>query len=360
MPGQARHDGRGRRHDRPRRHRRAGRWGRSLVNAVHGKTDAIRFTAAYTRTRGERRGLLPREGHPAARPLRGRAGEPRHRRGGAGDAAQPARRAGDGRGGRRQAHPCREAADARPAERRGRGRGGEARRHRAGGRLQPALSSERGRDPEAARRRPARPGDVDGGDAHHLDRAVHRRRQLARAAGRGAGRRAHRGRRAFDRRHDRVRRRGARRAGDHRPLHPGPVGRHHQRHAALQERRDRAAVLLGRDRDEFELHPVRHQGARGILQAQSGAVSLRAGVDRGADRAGHRAAGRDHRDAGVRHAQRRAGRVRALHRAEAALPGRRSTRCCTAWRCSTPWYRSGQERTDRESRASRGQTPWKS
>jgi predicted dehydrogenase len=27
-----------------------GRWGRSLVNAVHGKTDAIRFTAAYTRT----------------------------------------------------------------------------------------------------------------------------------------------------------------------------------------------------------------------------------------------------------------------------------------------------------------------
>ena len=28
-----------------------GRWGRSLVNAVHGKTDAIEFTAAYTRTR---------------------------------------------------------------------------------------------------------------------------------------------------------------------------------------------------------------------------------------------------------------------------------------------------------------------
>jgi predicted dehydrogenase len=27
-----------------------GRWGRSLVNAVHGKTDAIRFVAAYTRT----------------------------------------------------------------------------------------------------------------------------------------------------------------------------------------------------------------------------------------------------------------------------------------------------------------------
>ena len=29
-----------------------GRWGRSLVNAVHGKTEAIQFTAAYTRTRG--------------------------------------------------------------------------------------------------------------------------------------------------------------------------------------------------------------------------------------------------------------------------------------------------------------------
>jgi predicted dehydrogenase len=28
-----------------------GRWGRSLVNAVHGKTDAIKFTAAYTRTK---------------------------------------------------------------------------------------------------------------------------------------------------------------------------------------------------------------------------------------------------------------------------------------------------------------------
>jgi predicted dehydrogenase len=28
-----------------------GRWGRSLVNAVHGKTDAIRFVAAHTRTR---------------------------------------------------------------------------------------------------------------------------------------------------------------------------------------------------------------------------------------------------------------------------------------------------------------------
>ena len=28
-----------------------GRWGRSLVNAVHGRTDEIKFVAAYTRTR---------------------------------------------------------------------------------------------------------------------------------------------------------------------------------------------------------------------------------------------------------------------------------------------------------------------
>ena len=28
-----------------------GRWGRSLVNAVQGKTDAIRFVAAHSRTR---------------------------------------------------------------------------------------------------------------------------------------------------------------------------------------------------------------------------------------------------------------------------------------------------------------------
>ena len=139
-----------------------GRWGRSLVNAVHGKTDAITFTAAYTRTRASAEEYLPREKHPAARPLRGCAGRSEYRRRGAGDAAQPARRAGDGRGGRRQACPCREAADARPAERRGRGRRRQARRHRAGGRLQPALPSVGGRNPQAPRQRPARPGDVDG------------------------------------------------------------------------------------------------------------------------------------------------------------------------------------------------------
>ena len=35
-----------------------GRWGRLLVNAAHGKTDAIRLTAAYTRTAARQRGRL--------------------------------------------------------------------------------------------------------------------------------------------------------------------------------------------------------------------------------------------------------------------------------------------------------------
>ncbi|MBM3526627.1 MAG: Gfo/Idh/MocA family oxidoreductase [Alphaproteobacteria bacterium] len=41
-----------------------GRWGRSLVNAVHGKTDAIRFTAAYTRTRASAEDFCREKGIP--------------------------------------------------------------------------------------------------------------------------------------------------------------------------------------------------------------------------------------------------------------------------------------------------------
>ncbi len=41
-----------------------GRWGRSLVNAVHGKTDAIRFTAAYSRTRGNAEDFCREKGIP--------------------------------------------------------------------------------------------------------------------------------------------------------------------------------------------------------------------------------------------------------------------------------------------------------
>jgi predicted dehydrogenase len=41
-----------------------GRWGRSLVNAVHGKTDAIRFVAAHTRTRASAEEFCRERGIP--------------------------------------------------------------------------------------------------------------------------------------------------------------------------------------------------------------------------------------------------------------------------------------------------------
>ena len=41
-----------------------GRWGRSLVNAVHGKTDAIKFVAAYTRTRASAEEFCRERGIP--------------------------------------------------------------------------------------------------------------------------------------------------------------------------------------------------------------------------------------------------------------------------------------------------------
>jgi predicted dehydrogenase len=41
-----------------------GRWGRSLVNAVHGKTDAIKFTAAFTRTRANAEDFCRERGIP--------------------------------------------------------------------------------------------------------------------------------------------------------------------------------------------------------------------------------------------------------------------------------------------------------
>ena len=275
-----------------------GRWGRSLVNAVHGKTDAIKFTAAYTRTRASAEDFCREKSIPLLDRFEDALADPdidavvlatphslhaeqvmaaavagKHvhvekpltlDRPSAEAAVAAAKRAGIvlAVGFNRRFHPSVV----------------EIRKRLADGQLGQVMSMV--------------------GDAHHLDRPVHPGRQLARAAGRGAGRRDHRGRRAFDRPHDRVRRPGARRARDHRPLHRRAVGRHHQHHAALQERRDGAAVLLGRDRDDLELHAVRHQGPRGILQAQSGALPLRAGLDRGADRAGHRAAGRDHRKPG--------------------------------------------------------------
>ena len=293
-----------------------GRWGRSLVNAVHGKTDDIQFVAAHTRTRAQRRGLLPREGHSAARPLRGHSRRQDHRRRGAGDAAQPARRAGDGR--RRppaSISMCEKPLTLDRPSARGRRRRGQESRHRAGGRLQPPLSSLGGRDPQAPRRRPARPGDVDGRPAHHLDRAVHRRRQLAGAARRGAGRRADRGRRAFHRPHDRVRRPGARRALHHRPLHPG--ARPTTPPSIMLRFESGATGLLFCSVATATTLSFTLFGSKGLAEFSRpnlGALPLRADLDRGADRPGHRAAGRDHREPGVRHAQRRAGRIRPLHR----------------------------------------------
>ena len=74
------------------------------------------------------------------------------------------------------------------------------------------------------------------------------------------------------------------------------------------------AVLLGCDRDHAEFHAVRQQRPGGVLAAEPRPLPLCADLDRGAERTGDRAARRDHRDAGVRHAQRRAGRIRRLHR----------------------------------------------
>src|SRR5262249_3586094 len=41
-----------------------GRWGRSLVNAVQGKSDAIRFVAAHTRTRASAEDFCREKGMP--------------------------------------------------------------------------------------------------------------------------------------------------------------------------------------------------------------------------------------------------------------------------------------------------------
>ena len=43
-----------------------GRWGRSLVNSVHDKSDAIRFTRAYTRTRASAEAFCGEKGIPLA------------------------------------------------------------------------------------------------------------------------------------------------------------------------------------------------------------------------------------------------------------------------------------------------------
>ena len=196
-----------------------GRWGRSLVNAVQGKSDDIRFVRAHTRTRASAEDFCREKNVPLVDRYERHPRRSEDRRGGAGDAAQPARAADPGGGRCRQAHPRREADHARSAER---GRGGRRRaqgRRRAGGRLLPALPSVGGRDPQAPDGRPARA--VVSMVAQHTTSTgtVHPAGQLARRARGGAGRRVDRGRRAFARSHDRVRRPGARRPMRDRALH---------------------------------------------------------------------------------------------------------------------------------------------
>ena len=221
--------------DRPRRHHRSGTLGPLAGQGRAGQEQRHPVRRRPYAHACKRRGVLPREKYSAGRQLRRHPGESKHRRRRAGDTAQPACRTGDAGRRRGQAHPCAEAAHARPAERPGHRRCGQESRYHARGRLQSPLPSFDRRNAKPSGRRPARPGHVHGGAAHHQHRTVHRSRQLAGAARRGAGRRPHRGRRAFHRPHDRVRRHGARRALHHRPLHSRPLGRHVERHAALRE-----------------------------------------------------------------------------------------------------------------------------
>ena len=152
-----------------------GRWGRSLVNAVHGKSDAIQFAAAYTRTRASAEDFCREKNIP----LRDRFEDPRrpeHRRRGAGDAAQPARRAGDGR----RRPPASTSTSRSRSRSTGRARRPRSRRPRSAG-IVLAVGFNRRFHPSVVeiRKRLAdgQLGQVMSmvGAAHHQHRAVHRR-----------------------------------------------------------------------------------------------------------------------------------------------------------------------------------------
>ncbi len=76
--------------------------------------------------------------------------------------------------------------------------------------------------------------------------------------------------------------------------------------------RDRAALLFGRDRDELCLRRLWHQGSRRNHARRPFTFPFHAGLDRGADRIGHRAAGRDSGIFRLRHVARADDGIRAL------------------------------------------------
>ncbi len=284
-----------------------GRWGRSLVNAVHGKTDAIKFTAAYTRTRASAEDFCrenniplldrfedalaspdidavvlatPHSQHAEQVMAAAVAGKHIHvekpltlDRPSAEAAVAAAKRAGIvlAVGFNRRFHPSVV----------------EIRKRLADGQLGQVMSMVGAHTTSTGQFIPAdnwraQPDEAPGG-AHH------------------------RGRRAFDRPHDRVRAaRCATCSATTGRYIPGPSD--DTTNIMLRFKSGATGLLFCSVATATTLSftLVRHQGPRGILQAQSGALSLRAGLDRGADRTGHRAAGRDHREPGVRHAQRRA------------------------------------------------------
>ena len=67
-----------------------GRWGRSLVNAVQGKSADIAFVLAHTRTRASAEDFCREKNVRLVDRYERHPRQSEYRRGGAGDAAQPA------------------------------------------------------------------------------------------------------------------------------------------------------------------------------------------------------------------------------------------------------------------------------
>ena len=210
-------------------------------------------------------------------------------------------------------------------------------RRRARGRVLPPLSSLGRRDSAAARRRPARPGDVDGGAAHHQHRPVHRRRRT--------GGRSRRRRRAAPSTAVGVH------SLDHMiefggrvrdvlaspPHHSRPVRRHHDSDAD-GSRAAPPACCSARSRPPPS-SASRSTAARGSPKSPrptcrrfrfvpTSTVAPTGPVTAPPDEIV------EHPTFDMLHAEMNA--FGARHRGEARPIRCRSTRCCTAWRCSTP------------------------